>query len=170
MRSFFQVLAVVCALAAGGAAQAQALFAPPEGDFSVAFPKPPTAQARPAKRMNDVAVRRYVDQEPARAFVVALELYPQGSLPPSPNGAVYDRLLRTHAEDSSSELVSTRAARLAGRPSLEGTFKDADGNVEIVRLLMLADCIYRLSYARAADLEDPGAADAFFASFKLPAH
>ena len=151
------------------AAAAQALYTPPEGDFAVAFPAAPTVQVKAAKRMADVAVRRYVDQEQARALVVSLEQYPQGVLPPSPNAAVYDRVLRSRADDGSIELVSTRAARLAGRPSLEGTFKDIDGNIEITRVLMLEDRIFKLTYATAESVPDPTGAEAFFASFKISA-
>ncbi len=167
MRPPLSLIALLAAVLVAGAAYAQALYSPPEADFSVAFPMPPTVVVRPAKRMSDVAVRRYVDQEASRAFVVTLEDYPQGDLPPSANGAVYDRIMRSHAEEVSTELVSTRAVRLAGRPSLEGTFRDSDGNVEILRVLMLPDRLIRLTYARAAGLEDPSGPEAFFASFKL---
>ena len=125
------------------------------------------AQAQPGKRMNDVSRRRYVVQTAGRAYVLLVEQYPQGMLPPSANAAVYDRLLRSHADDSNTELISTRPARLAGLPSLEGTFKDTDGDVEVIRVLMLNDRIYRLTCARAPGLDDAGEDGAFFGSFKL---
>ncbi len=159
--------AVLAGVFAAVSVQAQALYVPPEGDFSVAFPAPPTAQAQPGKRMNDVSRRRYVVQTAGRAYVLLVEQYPQGMLPPSANAAVYDRLLRSHADDSNTELISTRPARLAGLPSLEGTFKDTDGDVEVIRVLMLNDRIYRLTCARAPGLDDAGEDGAFFGSFKL---
>ncbi len=167
MRKFATTAVVLVALVASVCVHAQALYAPPEGDFSIAFPAPPTAQAQPAKRMNDVSIRRYVVQQQGRAYVLLVEQYPQGVLPPSANAAVYDRLLRSHADDSNTELISTRPARLAGLPSLEGTFKDMDGDVEVLRVLMLNDRIYRLTCARAPGLDDAGEAGAFFGSFKL---
>ncbi len=167
MRKFATTAVVLVALVASVCVHAQVLYAPPEGDFSIAFPAPPTAQAQPAKRMNDVSIRRYVVQQQGRAYVLLVEQYPQGVLPPSANAAVYDRLLRSHADDSNTELISTRPARLAGLPSLEGTFKDMDGDVEVLRVLMLNDRIYRLTCARAPGLDDAGEAGAFFGSFKL---
>ncbi len=164
---FATAAGVLAALSAAVCVHAQALYVPPEGDFSIAFPAPPTAQAQPAKRMNDVSIRRYVVQQGGRAFVLLVEQYPQGVLPPSANAAVYDRLLRSHADDSNTELISTRPARLAGLPSLEGTFKDTDGDVEVLRVLMLNDRIYRLTCARAPGLDDAGEAGAFFGSFKI---
>ena len=75
--------------------------------------------------------------------------------------------MRAHADEDSSRLVSTRAARLAGRPCLEGTFTDAQDTVETVRVLMLGDRIFKLTYAHADGDDDPAAAAAFFGSFKL---
>ena len=161
--------ALLLACAAASAHAQDAPFTPPEGDFSVAFPGPPSAHAAPAKRMSDVAYRRYVDQERDRAFIVDVAAYPEGDLPPSPDGAIYDRLMRSHADEDSSKLVSTRAARLAGRPCLEGTFTDPQGNIEVMRVLMVGDRIFKLSYAYADGVEDPAAPAAFFGSFKLTA-
>ena len=155
-------------LAAAAPVLAQVAYTPAEADFSVAFPSTPQAQSQPAKRMSDAAFRRYVAQTPDGAFLVGIDLYPDGVLPPSPNAAVYERLLQSHARDGQIPLVSTRPARLAGRPCLEGTFQDGDGNVEVVRVLMLGDRIYRLTYAHAAARADSGEGAAFFASFRLP--
>ena len=115
------------------AAGAQALYSPPEGDFTIAFPQSPIVQSRPANRSKDIALRRYVDQERARAMVVSIEDYPDGVLPASANGGVYDHLLRSMAEDRGGQLITTRAARLAGRPCLEGQIMDPSGDVETVR-------------------------------------
>ena len=143
-------------------------WAPPEADFSVAFATAPTVQTRPAERSKDIARRRYVDNERGEAFVVSSETYPPDILPHYPDAGVYDRMLQTFADDDGGErLVSTRPARLAGRPCLEGTFADKEDNGEIVRVLVVGDVIWKLTYAHVADLTDRAAADAFFASFKL---
>ncbi len=144
-------------------------WSPPEADFTVELPSDPSAQAAPPKRMSDIGHRRYVVQEPTRAMVVAVEEYPEGDRLPAPNAAVYERILQGHAENNGTELVSTRASRLAGRPSLEGVFADPRGDVEIVRVLLSGRRIYRLTYAYAADSESRGGAEAFFASFRVAA-
>ena len=159
----------VCAQAAAPQAAAQARYAPPEGDFSVVFPATPTVQTRPAERSKDIGLRRYTVDTAAEAFVVAIDVYPPDILPRSPNGGVYDHLLRTFAEDGDTQLISTRPARLAGLPCLEGTYADKNDNGEIVRVLVIGDVIWKLTYAHAADVTGRDAADAFFASFKLTA-
>jgi hypothetical protein len=145
----------------------QALYSPPEADFSVAFPAAPTVQAKPAKRSHDIGYRRYVAQEPGRAFVVAIDEYPDGQLPQLVDGGVYDHLLRDRAGDDPTRLVSTRAARLSGRPCLEGTFHEPDGVVEVVRVLMIGNTIYELTFAHPEEADQPEAAAPFFSSFKL---
>ncbi len=166
--TFRALIAATFVLAAASAqAQTPAPYSPPEGNFTVDFPSPPNVQSREAVRSKDIGLRRYVDQERDRAFIVAVDLYPPDILPRSPNGGVYDHLLRLHAEDDMLTLVSTRAARLSGLPCLEGTFTDKDENLEIVRVLVVGDAIWRVTYAHPADLTDPEPAKAFFASFKL---
>lgn len=159
--------AVLGLIAAVAVASAQALYSPPEADFSVAFPATPTVQVKPAKRSHDIGYRRYVAQEPSRAFIVAIDEYPDGQLPQLVDGGVYDHLLRDRAGDDPTRLVSTRAARLSGRPCLEGTFKDPDGVIEVVRVLMIGDKIYQLTFAHPEEADQPEAAAAFFNSFRL---
>jgi len=155
------------ALALSGAAAAQALYSPPEGDFSVAFPDTPAVRDQPAQRSKDIGVRRYVDQEPGRAMVVSIEDYPDGALPAAADGGVYDHMLRGLAEDRNGQLISTRAARLAGRPCLQGRIMDPSGDVEIIRILMIGDRIYQLTYALPEGADAKGADQAFFDSFKI---
>ena len=146
---------------------AQDPYRSPEGDFAAAFPLAPTAQTRPARRSNDIAQRRYVDEEDGRTFMVTVDEYPQNILPSAPDEGVYDRLLRSYAKADPNSLKSTRPTRLAGRPCLEGTYVDPDGNVQIIRVLMLGDRIYQVTYVHAAGVDAPGAGEAFFSSFKL---
>ena len=131
------------------------------------FPMTPTVQTRPAHRSNDIAERRYVDEENGRTFMVTVDEYPQNVLPPEPNEAIYDRLLRSYAKTDPASLKSTRPTRLAGRPCLEGVYMDADGNVQLIRVLMLGDRIYQVTYVHADGVDAPGAGDAFFNSFKI---
>jgi hypothetical protein len=154
-------------LASGGLAAAQAPYTPPEADFTIAFPSPPTVQVKPAKRSHDIGRRRYIDQEPTRIFTLSIDEYPDGALPQLVDAGVYDHILRDDAGDDPTRLVSTRPARLSGRPCLEGMFKNKDDTVEQVRVLMVGDRIYQLSYIHAADAEQPEAAAAFFNSFKI---
>ncbi len=161
---------LVAALAAVSAAPAaaQGLYVPPEADFGVAFPGPPSVQARPAKRFADVGVRRYAAEAPDDAMIVLVQDYPDGQLPASANGAVYDRMLRSRAEDGGPPLVTTRPARLAGQPCLEGVFQDREGGVELVRVLMTGQRVYQVSFIYAGDpARPPPAAAAFFGSFRL---
>jgi hypothetical protein len=157
--------AALAALAS--AAAAQALYSPPEGDFAVAFAQPPTVQSKPAIRSKDIGIRRYVDQERARALVVSIEDYPDAILPASPDGGVYEHWLRMVAEDRGGQLIATRAARLAGRPCLEGQIMDPGGDIEIVRVLIIGDRIYQLTYALPEGADPAGADAAFFGSFRI---
>jgi hypothetical protein len=159
--------AVTLALAMVPAARAEQAYSPPEGDFSVAFPAAPTVRVRPAVKSHDIGYRSYVDEDSTGAFVVAVDEYPPDSLPQLVDAGVYDHFLRNRAESASSQLVSTRPARLSGKPCLEGTFKGANDVVEVVRVLKVGDRVYELTYAHADGAEQPGAAQAFFASFKL---
>jgi hypothetical protein len=165
----FKLLGAVLASCAAivSSASAQALYSPPEGDFSVAFDGAPSVQAQPAKKSRDVGFRRYVDQSGARALVVAIDQYPQGGLPQLVDAGVYDHLLRDHAESSGAQLVFTKPARLAGKPCLEGAFKDSNDEVELVRVLIIGDRIWRLTYAYPAAVDQAGAPNAFFSSFKI---
>ena len=161
------ILGPVLALAAAGLVSAQALYAPPEGDFTVAFPAEPSVRVTPAKRSHDITFRRYVDQEASRAFVVAIDEYPDGALPPSADAGVYDHILRDRAGDDPTRLKSTRAARLSGKPCLEGTFNDPDGDIEVVRVLMIGDRLYQLTYVHPDGADQPEAGAAFFNSFRI---
>ena len=163
----FPMLALAALAAAATAAGGQALYSPLEGDFSVAFPDMPQVQSRPANRSKDIAARRYVDQQPSRVMTVLIEDYPDGALPAAPNAGVYDHMMRARADDHDEQLISTRAARLAGKPCLEGQFTDKTGDVEIVRVLMVGDRLYQLSYALPEGAEANGADAAFFNSFRI---
>ncbi len=162
-----RVLLILAGLAAAAAAGAQALYSPPEADFQIAFPDAPQVSIRPANRSKDVASRRYVDQQQSRALFVSILDFPQGDLPPSADAGVYDRVLRNLADDRRGRLIGTRAARLAGRPCLEGQIMDSDGAVEIVRVLMIGDRLYEVTYALPEGAEPQGADAAYFASFRI---
>ena len=159
------MLATAAVLAAP--AGAQSLYSPPEGDFQVAFPDAPTVQSRPANRSKDIAARRYVVQEPSRAMIVAIDDYPQGDLPPAANSAVYERMLRNRAADEEGRLLDTKAARLAGRPCLEGSIETRGGALEIVRILLIGDRLWELTYAVPEGADPAGADGAFFGSFRI---
>ncbi|HEY5412648.1 MAG TPA: hypothetical protein VIJ94_18160 [Caulobacteraceae bacterium] len=158
---------VLAALAFAATAGAQALYSPPEGDFQVAFPDAPSVQVKPAHRSKDVASRHYVDQQPSRAMVVVIDDYPDGTLPTAADGGVYDRMLSTRAENDDGKLVSTRAARLSGHPCLEGAITNGAGDLEIVRVLMIGNRIYELTYGLPGGADPAGADTAFFNSFKI---
>ncbi len=158
---------ILASLAAAATAAAQALYSPPEGDFQIAFPDAPQVAIRPANRSKDIASRSYVDQQQSRAMIVSIRDFPPGNLPPSADGGVYDRVLRNLAEERMGRLIGTRPARLAGRPCLEGQIMDADGAVEISRVLIIGDRLYELTYALPEGVEAQGADAAFFASFRL---
>ena len=164
-------LALIAALVLGwtASAGAQITYRAPEGDFVIDFPMAPTVETRPAHRSHDVALRRYEDNENSRAFSVRIEEYPDNALPPSPNGATYDRLLRSYAGDDPTSLKSTRPARLSGRPCLEGVFVDMEGDTRVVRVLMLGERIYQVAYIHAEGADEPGVAEAYFGSFKITA-
>ncbi len=164
---WFRVPALAFLGLVAATAAAQALYSPPEGDFRVAFIGAPHVTARAANRSKDVARRRYVDQQPGRALIVSIEDYPDGSLPQGADAGIYDRFLRGMADDDMGQLISTRAARLAGRPCLEGQIKDAAGDTEIVRVLKIGDRIYQLTYALPEGAEAQGADAAFFGSFQI---
>ena len=159
------VLAVLAA--AASAAGAQALYSPPEGDFSIAFPDKPQVQSRPANRSKDVAIRRYVDDQPSRVMTLSIEDYPDSALPSAANAGIYDHMLRNRADDRDEQLISTRAPRLGGKPCLEGRFTDKTGNIEIVRVLLIGDRVYQLTYAMPEGAEPNGADAAFFNSFRI---
>ena len=162
------VLAIVAASALAGAARAQSSpYSPPEGDFSVDFPAQPEVQIRPAHRSHDIGHRRYVEQEPTRALVVAIDDYPDGELPQSADAGVYDKMLRARADNDSAQLVSTRPARLSGRPCLEGRLVDMNGVVEEVRVLLVGDRLYQLSFVHPDGADPAGADTAFFGSFRI---
>lgn len=156
------------ALALAGAAGAQVLYSPPEGDFSVAFAQAPHVASKPANRSKDIAVRRYVDQGPSRALVVSIEDFPDGDLPAAADGGVYDRMLRSYADNNDGRLIATKPARLAGRPCLEGEILEhSAGTTDIVRILMIGDRIYQLTYAMPEEADPHGADAAFFNSFRI---
>lgn len=164
-RGWFLALTALVAFA-GAPARAQSLYAPAEGDFEIAFPAAPEVQSKPANRSRDVAKRRYVVQEPSRAMIVSIDDYPDGDLPAAANGGVYDRMLRNRAEDEDAQLLSTRPARLSGRPCLEGAIL-AKGAVEIVRILMDGQRVWELTYALPEGADPAGADAAFFSSFRI---
>ena len=166
MSKLAAVIAILAALAAADA-RAQALYSPPEGDFTVAFPQTPSVQSKPANRSKDIAVRRYVDQERGRALIVSIEDYPDGMLPMSADAGVYDHLLRSIAEDRGAMLVNTRAARLSGRPCLEGVLTQPGADSEFVRVLMVGTRVYELTYALPEGADPVGGDQAFFSSFKI---
>ena len=167
MQSLRCLTLVLAALAFAATAGAQALYSPPEGDFQIAFPDPPTVQVKPAKRSHDTASRHYVDQQPGRAMVVAIDDYPDGSLPTTADGGVYDHMLSSRAENDQGKLLSTRAARLSGHPCLEGAIANGAGDLEIVRILMIGNRIYELTYGLPGGADPAGADTAFFNSFRI---
>ena len=158
---------VLAGLAFAATAGAQALYSPPEGDFQIAFPDAPMVQAKPAHRSHDTASRHYVDQQSSRAMVVAIDDYPDGALPTTADGGVYDHMLSSRAENDQGKLLSTRAARLSGHPCLEGSILDGAGDMEIVRILMIGNRIYELTYGLPEGADPAGGDTAFFNSFRI---
>jgi hypothetical protein len=168
MRRLGLLIPGLLALALARTAGAQAVYSPPEGDFSVAFGQTPHVASKPANRSKDIAVRRYVDQGPGRALVVSIEDFPDGDLPAAADGGVYDRMLRSYADDHDGRLVATKAARLSGRPCLQGqVLEHGAETTDIIRVLMIGDRIYQLIYAMPEGADPQGADDAFFNSFKI---
>ncbi len=161
--------AVLAALALASAAWTQDGFHPAEGDFTAAFPATPAVQTQPARRSKDVGYRRYLDEENGSAFMVSVDEYPPGVLPPAPNEAIYDRILKSLAKDDPESLKSTRPARLSGRPCLEGLYQNAEGAIQVARVLIIGDRIYRVSYTHNDGVDPPGVQDAFFNGFKITA-
>ena len=149
------------------AALAQDAYRPAEGDFTAAFPMAPAVQTQPARRSHDVASRRYVDEEDGKAYMVSVDEYPPGVLPPAPNEAIYDKILQSFVHDDPQSLKSTRPARLSGRPCLEGIFINADGEVQTTRVLIIGDRLYRVSYSHVDGVDPPGVKDAFFSAFRI---
>lgn len=167
MRTLWFTILILAGMAAAPAAGAQAQFSPSEADFSVAFPEAPQVFARPANRSKDIAIRRYVSEGRGRALIVSIEDYPDGSLPMGADAGVYDRMLRSLADSNNGQLVSTRAARLAGKPCLEGRITDPSGDQEIVRILMIGQRVYEVTYALPEGADPQGADAAFFNSFRI---
>ena len=160
------IAVLATAALAAAPVRAQSLYSPPEGDFQIAFPDAPQVQSRPANRSKDIAARRYVVEQPGRALIVAIDDYPQGNLPASANSTVYERLLQTHADNEDGRLLDTKAARLSGLPCLEGSI-ETKGAVEIIRVLLIGDRVWELTYAMPEGVDPQGRDNAFFNSFKI---
>lgn len=162
-----RVICATVALSLAMTAGAQSMFRPSEGDFSVAFPRAPVVGGELAATQFDAGHRSYTDEEPGFRFVVVVDQYPAGIPTPKPTPATYLLLLKSHAKEQQLTLVSTHAASLGGRQSLEGLFVNPEGRRQVLRVLMVGPRIYHVECDEAGQGGDDATAEAFLDSFRL---
>ena len=166
MKHFLAVLASV-AVCWAQMAMAETRFSPVEGDFSVCFPSAPTAESQAATSVDDSGFRRYVSVEGKRTYTIVVDQYPKNIRVPAPTAATYQRLLWSRAHEGASKMVSSRPALLAKLPSWEGTYVLPDGRAEVVRVLVLGDRIYQVSFIHDGQGNSDSAAARLFESFQI---
>jgi hypothetical protein len=152
-----------------GAAAAQQAFTPLENDFVVAFAAPPTVQREMQGGKDAGGLRRYVAEQAGETFVLTIDQYPAHIQVPVASKAIYERLIWAHAHDVGMTFVSDRPALLSNLPCWEGTYRTADGKIEVRRILMLGDSVYQLSDVRPQDQAANVNGESFFGSFKITA-
>ena len=134
----------------------------PEHDFSVAFPSAPVVEGRRSAGDDDSSWAIYDVQDHGAVFRVRVDRYPASLPAPKPDKTTYQLLLRGHAVESASRLVSSGPVRLGGHPAMQGVFAGGDGGRQQMRVLMLGRRVYQVSYSGPDE-----AAAAFLDSFRL---
>ena len=148
------------------AAVARSRYTPQEGDFSVSFPVEPVVDGRRAVNDDDSSFRTYVAADEGGAFAVRVDQFPQSIRAPALDKRTYELLLRNHALETSSRLLSITPARLGGRAVLQGVFANKTGSEEHMRVLMVGRRVYQVSYTSAGGPAFAEAGAAFLESFR----
>jgi hypothetical protein len=147
----------------------QASYSPGEREFSADFPVTPQVAGQPAINDDAPAYHTYEARQNGRAFLVRIDEYPRSIRVPDPSTRAYELLLRVHAAESASKLVSVTPARLADRPGMQGVYANAAGALEERRVLMIGHKVYQVSYTRPDGAGSPAEGDAFLDSFRITA-
>ena len=144
-------------------------FESPSQDFRVAFPTPPQLSGHTPANDDDSGSWTYAVRLNGRAFTVRIDQYPNRIRVPAPDPHTYELLLRAHAEENSSRLVSMKSVDVGGLTGLEGDFVGANGAGELMRVLMVGRRIYQLSYVLPEGDGGGEQGDGFLTSFRLTA-
>ncbi len=144
-------------------------FESPSQDFRVTFPTPPQLTGHAPANDDDSGSWTYAVRLNGRGFTVRIDQYPNRIRVPAPNPRTYELLLRAHAEENSSRLVSMKPVEVGGLAGLEGDFVGANGGGELMRVLMVGRRIYQLSYVLPAGDVDVEQGDGFLTSFQITA-
>jgi len=145
---------------------AQSVYTYPDSDFSIAFPGPPDVDAHAPQNDDAPGSWTYLVKENGISFSVRIDQYPKSIRVPDPTPFTYQLLLRGHAVETSSRLVSTGPVLLGKKPALQGVFASSNGGTELRRVLMVGHRVYQVSYSTEGPA-DPGQGAAFLDSFKL---
>lgn len=159
------VILMMAAIAAP--AMAASRFDSPEHDFSVAFPADPVIEGRRAANDDDSSYAIYDLQDNGVAYTVRMDRFPTSLPPPAPDMRTYTLMLRSHARESASRLVSTAPARLGGRDAVEGIFVRDDGARQQMRVLLIGRRVYQVSYTGPDGAESAATGAAFLDSFRI---
>ena len=156
---------MMAALAA--TAQAAPHFDSPEHDFSVDFPADPVIEGRRAANDDDSSYAIYDLQDHGVAFTVRVDRFPTSLPAPKPDTSTYQLMLRSHARESSSRLVSATPARLGGRPAMQGVFARQNGDQQQMRVVLVGRRVYQVSFTGPDEAASAATGAAFLDSFHL---
>ena len=103
-------------------------------------------------------------------FSVRVDQYPKSIPVPDPSERAYRLLLRAHAYERSSRLVSATPVKIGALDGLEGAFASDAGGPEQMRVVMVGHRVYQISATLPDGAADPAPAGAFLASFRTNDH
>jgi len=142
-------------------------FESPGQDFRVSFPTPPQLTGHAPADDDDSGSWIYAVRLDGRSFMVRIDQYPNRIHVPAPDQGTYRLLLRAHAQESSSRLVSEKPVDVGGFAGMEGDFVAANGSDELVRVLMVGRRIYQLSCVLPPGDRGGEQGDGFLSSFQI---
>ncbi len=167
------VAAVGATIPCGQPARAQvgqgSTFIPLERDFSVLFPAPPQIDGHAPTSDDDSGFRTYLVQDQYGSYLVRIDQYPKSIPVPDPNPRAYRLLLRAHAVQSSSRLISVTEVKVGGLAALQGDFVSDTGGAEQMLVLMVGHRVYQVSRIVRSDAPAAAAPDPFLESFRIAA-
>ena len=165
--------AIIAALALAwiGVANAQTLYRPAEGDFTVAFLAQPQIRTIAPTRTRP-SFRLYGERGKVGSRLVEVTHATFTGPKPNPDEAFYQNMIDQFAKGGDFQVQSSHWSSLSGHPAMAavftGTAKGEHYTGE-VRCLWLGDSGYVLSYVEKGDRPMPDAGAAFFESFHLTA-
>ena len=133
--------------------------------FSVSLPQEPTVTSRRIKD-SKATQSMFLIEKPGYTYLVSVVHMEKGTGPKNPDQKYFQNLMKNYTEGSGTTLRTSKAAKIAGKPGIDG-ISDAGDSAHQVQVMATGDRVYMVIYVGPKGQENSADATRFRGSFKL---